>query len=154
MKKVYTTAQGKQLSMDSVRLSNETVIAVGNMKVNARGDQLGPGGIPEKSKQDVINEYYNLHTPVAGAHRPGIIEDRPAPVRTAPPAEPDPVADPIDELVADPVIAEQDEIEIVKPPQPEMRGKLADAVAKTAVVNQELLKPAKQQLKDNGPTRI
>jgi hypothetical protein len=146
MKKLYTTAQGKQLSMDSVRLSNETVIAVGNMKVNARGDQLGPGGIPEKSKQDVINEYYNLHTPVAGAHRPGIIEDRPAPVRIAPQAEPDPVADPL--------IAEQDEIEIVKPPQTEMRGKLADAVAKTAVVNQELLKPAKQQIKDTGPTRI
>lgn len=150
MKKIYTTAQGKQLSMDSVRLSNETVIAVGNMKVNARGDQLGPGGIPEKSRQDVVNEYYNLHTPVAGAHRPGIIEDHPAPARTAPRAEPDPVAEP----VADPVIAEQDEIEIVKPPQPEMRGKLADAVAKTTVVNQELLKPAKQQLKDNGPTRI
>ena len=152
MKKVYTTAQGKQLSMDSVRLANETVIAVGNMKVNARGDQLGPGGVPEKSRQDVINEYYNLHTPVAGVSRPGIAEETPRPVRSAPVADPLPV----DEPPADPVIAEQDEIEVVKPvaQRPEMRGKLADAVAKTAVVNQELLKPAKQQIKDNGPTRI
>ena len=144
MKKIYTTAQGKQVSMDSVRLSNETVIAVGNMKVNARWDQLGPGGVPEKSRRDTVNEYYNLHTPVAGGAVPTggqIIEDQQVEV---PPS-------------ADPLIDEQDEIEIAPTavaPQPEMRGKLADAVAKTAVVNQELLKPMKQQIKDRGPSRI
>jgi hypothetical protein len=53
----------------------------------------------------------------------------------------------------DPLIDEQDAAPIEKP-QVEMRGKLADAVAKAAVVNQELLKPLKQQIKDNGPTRI
>jgi hypothetical protein len=144
MKKIYTTAQGKQVSMDSVRLSNETVIAVGNMKVNARGDQLGPGGVPEKSRRDTVNEYHNLHTPVAGGAAPvggKIVEDVQVEV---PPS-------------ADPLIDEQDEIEIAPVPvttQPEMRGKLADAVAKTAVVNQELLKPMKQQIKDRGPSRI
>lgn len=145
MKKVYTTAQGKQVSMDSVRLSNETVIAVGNMKVNARGDQLGPGGVPEKSRRDTVNEYYNLHTPVAGAMQPGsgVVERAQKPVADV---APQPVAS------ADPLIDEQDAIEV--PKEPEMRGKLAGAVAKTAVVNQELLKPLKQQIKDNGPTRI
>lgn len=144
MKKIYTTAQGKQVSMDSVRLSNETVIAVGNMKVNARGDQLGPGGVPEKSRRDTVNEYHNLHTPVAGGSAPiggRIIEDQQVELPAS----------------ADPLIDEQDEIEITATPvapQPEMRGKLADAVAKTAVVNQELLKPMKQQIKDRGPSRI
>lgn len=141
MKRVYTTAQGKQISIDSLRIANEETIAVGNMKVNARGEQLGPGGVPEKSRQEAINEYYNLHTPTVGAGN-GVIE---RPQKVAPTIVPDP--DP----VADPIIAEQDAMEIEKPA---MRGSLASSVAKTAVVNQELLKPAKQQTKDNGPTRI
>jgi hypothetical protein len=130
MKRTYTTANGKQVSIDSIRLTNEDVIAVGNMKVNARGDQLGPGGVPEKSKQQAVNEYYNLHTPVAGAMRPGsgVIEDKPAakPMSVTPPAP-----------VADPLIEEQDQVEVVKPAEPKMRGSLADAVAKST-----------------GPTRI
>lgn len=131
MKRTYTTANGKQVSIDSVRLANEDVIAVGNMKVNARGDQLGPGGVPEKTKQQAVNEYYNLHTPVAGAMRPGsgIIEDKPSVTRQATVVQPAPVADPL--------IEEQDQVEVVKPTETKMRGSLADAVAKS-----------------NGPTRI
>lgn len=146
MTRVYTTAQGKQISMESLRLANEDTIAVGNMKVNARGDQLGPGGIPERSRQASVNEYYNLHTPVAGASdglRPnsGIVED----------AVQQPVPEPIPS--ADPLIDEQDQMEVQRE-QPRMRGNLADAVAKKAVVNQELMKPLKQQIKDRGPSRI
>ena len=37
-KDVYRTAQGKPLDMGALRLQNEQVRAVGNMKVNARGD--------------------------------------------------------------------------------------------------------------------
>ncbi len=143
MSRVYTTAQGKQVSMESLRLANEETIAVGNMKVNARGDQLGPGGVPEKTRQANVNEYYNLHTPVAGAvesprARSGVIEET---------AKPDPQPVPS----ADPVIDEQDQFEAE---QPRMRGNLADAVAKKTVVNQELMKPLKQQIKDRGPSRI
>ena len=139
MKKSYTTAQGKNISMDSIRLANEEVIAVGNMKVNARGDQLGPGGVPEANRRKVVNDYYNLHTPVAGEQR-------------TMPTQSEPVADPLPPS-ADPLIDEQDSIEVVKE-EPKMRGSLADAVAKTATVTQELLKPMKQQLKDAGPKRI
>jgi hypothetical protein len=122
MKKVYTTAQGKQISIDNVRLTNEDVIAVGNMKVNARGDQLGPGGVPEGSRQQAVNQYYNLHTPVVGAPvamvpGSGVIESRPV----ATPTPPAPVAS------ADPLIDEQDTATI-EPPK--MRGSLADSVAK------------------------
>ena len=140
MKPTYTTAQGKRISMDSVRLANEEVIAVGNMKVNARGEQLGPGGVPVGSRQKAVNEYYNLHTPVVDGSR------TPQPVQSRRVVEPPPPS-------LDPLIDEQD-AEPVEKPQVEMRGRLADAVAKAAVVNQELLKPLKQQIKDRGPSRI
>jgi hypothetical protein len=143
MKPTYTTAQGKKISMESLRLANEQTIAVGNMKVNARGDQLGPGGVPMSSRQQAVNEYYNLHTPTVGAERPHIAPEQPKPRLDTAPIPPS----------ADPLIDEQDQIEVFKE-QPEMRGKLAGAVAKTATVNQELLKPLRKQIKDNGPTRI
>ena len=41
-KKVYKTMQGKILDMDPLRKRNELTPAVGNAKVNARGDELGP----------------------------------------------------------------------------------------------------------------
>lgn len=126
MKKTYTTAQGKNISIDNVRLSNENVIAVGNMKVNARGDALGPGGIPEGTRQQAVTQYYNLHTPVVGA-----------PVANAPGSgviESKPVVAPI--ASADPLIDEQDAAPIA---EPKLRGSLADSVAKTS---------------KTGPTRI
>lgn len=70
MKKVYRTAQGKTIDMDKLRLSNENTIAVGNMKVNARGDQLGPGGAIAKTRNEVMQEYYKLNSPVATEENP------------------------------------------------------------------------------------
>ncbi len=151
MKNQYTTAQGKRVSIQSVRLANEDVIAVGNMKVNARGDQLGPGGIPVKDRQQTINDYYNLHTPVVnGSKRPGPQQRTPVPNPVPTDTVPAPELPP----ALDPLIDEQDDLGVPEQAQPEMRGRLADAVAKAAVVNQELLKPLKQQIKDRGPSRI
>jgi hypothetical protein len=61
MKKTYRTALGKQVDMDILRLSNENTIAVGNMKVNARGDELGPGGEVARTRNEVMEEYYRLN---------------------------------------------------------------------------------------------
>jgi hypothetical protein len=38
--KIYRSAQGKSIDLGTIMLQNETVRAVGNMKVNARGDKL------------------------------------------------------------------------------------------------------------------
>lgn len=120
MKKTYTTAQGKQVSIDTIRLSNESVIAVGNQKVNAKGETLGPGGVPMATRQQTVNQYYNLHTPTAGMPQQGVVADALTP-------DPNPSADPL--------IDEQDSIEVVpEPVKPPMRGSLADAVAKTTRV--------------------
>lgn len=64
MKKNYRSALGRQIDIDSLRLSNENIIAVGNMKVNARGDELGPGGEVIRTRNEVMSEYYNRNAGV------------------------------------------------------------------------------------------
>jgi hypothetical protein len=64
MRKNYRTAMGKSIDMDQLRLANEEIIAVGNMKVNARGDELGPGGEVARTRNQIMNDYYKLNTPV------------------------------------------------------------------------------------------
>lgn len=64
MKKVYKSALGRAIDMDSLRLFNEETIAVGNMRVNARGDELGPGGEILRTRNEVMADYYKLNTPV------------------------------------------------------------------------------------------
>lgn len=61
----HRTSNGRIVDMDKIRLSHEEVIAVGNMKVNARGDQLGPGGQVVSTRNQNMNDYYKLHTPIA-----------------------------------------------------------------------------------------
>lgn len=58
MGKITRTAQGRTLDMETIRLQNELVPALGNMKVNARGDQLGPGGKIIKTREMIMDEYY------------------------------------------------------------------------------------------------
>jgi hypothetical protein len=43
-KKLYRTMQGRMVDIDKLRSANETVPAIGNMNVNARGDVIGQGG--------------------------------------------------------------------------------------------------------------
>jgi|SRR6056300_146142 len=57
-RKIYTTMQGKQVDIDALRQRNELTPAVGNARVNARGDELGAGGQIIKKHEDIINEYY------------------------------------------------------------------------------------------------
>ena len=39
-KEIYRSANGKVVDMGALRLQNEKIRAVGNMKVNARGDEI------------------------------------------------------------------------------------------------------------------
>ena len=63
-RKIYTTMQGKQVDMDLLRKKNELTPAVGNARVNARGDELGPGGKIIRKREDIVKEYYKTQ-PVA-----------------------------------------------------------------------------------------
>ena len=57
-KKMYRTMQGRMVDIDQLRAANESVQAVGNMKVNARGDVLGANGKVITPKAQVIKKYY------------------------------------------------------------------------------------------------
>lgn len=67
-RKVYKTMQGKQIDMDLLRQRNELTPAVGNAKVNARGDELGAGGKIVRKKEEILKDYY--------ASSQGVVEEQ------------------------------------------------------------------------------
>ena len=55
-RQVYRSMQGKEVDMGKLVMQNEMTMAVGNVKVNARGDELGPGGKIIKKREDSLRE--------------------------------------------------------------------------------------------------
>ena len=53
---VYRSMQGKEVDMNKLVNQNEMTVAVGNVKVSARGDELGPGGRIIRKAEDVVRE--------------------------------------------------------------------------------------------------
>lgn len=58
MGKVYRSFQGREVDMEKLMSSNELMPAIGNAKVNARGDELRPGGQIIKKREQIVAEYY------------------------------------------------------------------------------------------------
>jgi hypothetical protein len=58
MGRTYTSVRGKEIDMEKLSLRNEKTPAVGNMKVNARGDELGEGGKIVRTREQVLQDYY------------------------------------------------------------------------------------------------
>jgi len=54
----YRSMQGKEVDMDKLIKVNETVPAVGNVRMNARGDELGTGGKVIRTREDIVAQYY------------------------------------------------------------------------------------------------
>ena len=80
-KRMYRTMQGRMVDIEKLRAANESVSAVGNMNVNARGDVLGAGGKIVTPKETVIKKYYEQPK--------GMVSDTPrSKTKPAPKAEP------------------------------------------------------------------
>lgn len=152
MTKIYKTARGKTIDMDKVKLANETVNAVGNMKVNARGDKLGPGGQVIAGRNQVMDQVYAVN-PAPSSRRTGgyspndpeVYAQQQALIESSRAKE---LHDLATNLVQPTSIEPQESTE---PAAPAARGSLASSVAKTTVVKQE---PMPDPKKSNGPTRI
>lgn len=145
MTKLYKTSRGKSLDLDKLRLANESTIAVGNMKVNARGDELGPGGQIAVPKNQVADQAYSVPQQAAPS----------APfIASAPQAsvQPQNNAQKLNNIIENLTNPSSKPAEVPSTPAQSSRGSLADAVAKTTAVNQELLKPINK--KGSGPSRI
>jgi len=130
-KRVYTTANGKRINIDAIIAQNENTIAVGNMKVNARGDQLGPGGKVEVTRDKVMQDHYKLNTPIAVDQPPQ-------------PRQREVKKDLVDEWV-EPAIEET--AVPTEPERPKLRGSLADSISKNQPTE-------KAPVKRSGPSRI
>ena len=81
-KRMYRTMQGRMVDIEKLRTANESVQAVGNMNVNARGDVLGAGGQVVTPKETIIKQYYEQPK--------GMVSDTPTKNKpmSAPKAEP------------------------------------------------------------------
>ena len=77
-RKVYKSMTGKQIDMDLLRQRNELTPAVGNARVNARGDELGPGGKIIKKREDVLRDFQDDHVETVPFDEPApVVESEP-----------------------------------------------------------------------------
>jgi len=91
MSKVTVTANGSAIDMEAIRLKNEQTVAVGNMRVNARGDELSPTtGQVTRSRNDRMTDYYRLQGTVPTKRARNTVAE-PEPVVAAAPASASPV---------------------------------------------------------------
>ena len=57
-KKQIRSMRGKSVDMDLLRKRNELTPAVGNARVNARGDELGPNGTIIRKREEIVADHY------------------------------------------------------------------------------------------------
>jgi hypothetical protein len=57
MARTYTTMRGRPIDMSALAAANAEQRAVGNAKMNARGDILGPNGIVLRTQEQVEQEW-------------------------------------------------------------------------------------------------
>ena len=56
---IRRTALGQTINIDQLRIVNETSMAVGNMNVNARGDEIAPDGSIIIPKNEIMKQHYH-----------------------------------------------------------------------------------------------
>ena len=61
-REVYRSANGKVVDMGALRLQNEKTRAVGNMRVNARGDEVNENNQIIRTKAEQVNKQYKKQT--------------------------------------------------------------------------------------------
>lgn len=85
----HVTYRGETLDMDSIRRANEQVPAIGNMKVNARGDQIDRG-VVTKTADELARENHRIQSAVVSTSIKGPQQNASA-ISMDPPTAPAPV---------------------------------------------------------------
>lgn len=75
MGKTYTSMRGKEVDLEKLSLRHELTPAVGNIRVNARGDELGPGGKITRTREQILEDYYK-NNPRAVREDVGVTGDK------------------------------------------------------------------------------
>lgn len=74
--------QGKVIDLEKLMRQNELTPAVGNMNVNARGDEIGKGGKIVRKRDEIVAEYYS-DNPNAKPHKVKPVKQETKPVESA-----------------------------------------------------------------------
>ena len=61
-RRIYKTAQGKTVDIGALQLRNENVRAVGNQKINARGDLIDSNNRPVITRNQQVAKQYRRQT--------------------------------------------------------------------------------------------
>jgi len=131
-RKIYRTAQGKMVDLGALQLQNETVRAVGNMNVNARGDLVDSQNRPIDSRSQQVSKQYRKQT--SNVTDSSVVKKKDTP------------------LAADKLKTKNDIEPNSTPAVEEPSSGLAAAIARARQVKQEPLTPA--QNTSNQPTGI
>jgi hypothetical protein len=158
MARVYKSARGKMIDMDKVKLSQETTVAVGNMRVNARGDALASGNRIAAGRNQIMDQMYavdsgpttKVYTPPPS---PGYSPNDPevhANRMAADVSKAQAIHDLANSLLNQDIPAEP----VVDGTKPATRGSLASSIAKPVTVKQGPAETPKAIKKSEGPKRI
>lgn len=147
MGKTYRTSNGKNVDMSSILARNEKTPAIGNMNVNARGDEISSDGSIVKTRDQVIKEYYNLSTMVPTN----------TPIPESSQIEEDTLDIPMQDVSRTSIVSEMSEPNNTDEKSTESEatptGDLASSVASSKTVEQTVQKPIDPKEED-GVTRI
>jgi hypothetical protein len=80
----HTTYRGATIDMDTMRRENEKVPALGNMGVNAKGDQIARGGTITKTADQLARENHRVQSSIIHAGLKGPVPESPATVIDTP----------------------------------------------------------------------
>jgi hypothetical protein len=81
---VYRTARGKEVDVGKLINQNELVPAVGNAKVNARGDKLGEGGKIIRRREEMTPQPVNIPNQINVREVAAPVAQTPAPLPNTP----------------------------------------------------------------------
>lgn len=73
----HVSYRGVTIDMDSIRRENEKTTAIGNMKVNAKGDQI-KGGKVTKTADQIARENHRVQTAIVNKGLKGPVPTPPA----------------------------------------------------------------------------
>jgi len=156
-RKTYRTAMGREIDLGALILQNENTRAVGNMNVNARGDQLDSSNKVTKPKNQQVQRQYQKSfsnvkaEPVLSGTKAAKNIQKTAAVETV---EENPLAE-LDVQVQDipePVVEPAPLPENIFGPTGE--GGLAAAIARSRIIKQEKEKTLKERQQAQGLRKI
>ena len=153
-KRTYRTAAGQTVDFGAMLSQNETVPAIGNMNVNARGDEINPDGEIVKTRDQLMKEYHQMNTMVPQDSRiPESASDIDPELQTEP-QELVKTKEPATEDVAQPVAtAESESVQEEAKEEPRPSAGLASAVAASKTVKSNVTKKPKPK-EVSGVTRL